>query len=416
MKRDASLWVRNGRLADRFVDMELRNGFITQIVDAGASPVRAKGLDAQGGLLSPPYADPHIHLDAALLGADYPNQSGTLWEGIANWAKAKTKLTRADTLRRATQVLRWCVAHGTTSVRSHADTGCTIGVDALLSLRQEVADWCTLEVVAFPQDGIYTGSGREKALRRALEAGCDAVGAIPHYERTTAEGTTSLRHIFELAAEFGSKVDVHCDETDDPGSRHLETLCALTIDHKLQGRVVAGHCTAMHSYPTAYADKVIGWVVEAQVQVVANPLDNIVLQGRFDDYPKRRGITRIPELLAADAHVGIGHDSVMDPWYPLGTGNLLDAASMLIHVCQMTSIDEMNRIFRVVTEDNHRPFGRSPRLVVGEPADLLVHTVDSPIEVLRTRKPPRWVLRGGNVIAETTAGESRVCGRLVRWA
>ena len=415
MKRDQVLWIRNGRIGERSVDVELRDGFITQIVDAGGSPVRAQGLDAQGGMLSSPYADPHIHLDAALLGAEFPNQSGTLWEGIANWAEAKTKLTKADVIRRATRTLRWCVAHGTTSIRSHADTGCLVGVEALLALKQDVADWCTLEIVAFPQDGVLTGSGRAKALERAVEAGCDAVGAIPHYERTAEDGRASLEQAFKLAEKYGRKVDVHCDETDDPGSRHLETMCALTLDHGFQGRVVAGHCTAMHSYPDPYADKVIGWVVDSQVQVVANPLDNIVLQGRFDGYPKRRGITRIPELIAAGALVGVGHDSVMDPWYPLGNGNLLDAASMLVHVSQMTSVAEMERVFQVVTEDNHRAFGRAPRLVIGEPADVLVHSVKTPIDAIRTRRPPRWVLRGGKVIAETNAGESRVVGRLVDW-
>jgi cytosine deaminase len=267
-------------------------------------------------------------------------------------------------------------------------------VEALLELRESLRGQMELEVVAFPQEGILRAKGRRERWEEAIALGCDAVGAIPHFERTTEEGWQSVRLAFELAEKHGRRLDFHCDETDDPGSRNLEVVCAEAIDRGFGGRVVAGHCTALHSYPNPYAAKVVELVALAGVQVVANPLDNIVLQGRYDTYPRRRGITRVEELWAAGASVGIGHDSVMDPWYRLGTANLVDAAHMLVHAGHLTGEAEMDRVFATLFTENHRPFGDSPGIRVGAPASVVWWPVNDAIDALRLRPLPRVWHRG----------------------
>lgn len=355
-----------------------------------------------GGLITPVLAEPHVHLDAVLLGARTPNRSGTLREGIANWAAVRDQLLPEDIRARARKVVGWYVSHGCLRIRSHVDTGCPAAVEALLQLKAELAEdrelGCPeLQLVAFPQEGILRAPGRRQAWETAVRDGCDAVGAIPHFERTTEEGWQSVRLAFELAEKLGRRVDLHCDETDDPGSRNLEVVCAETLDRGFGGRVVAGHCTALHSYPNPYAAKVIELVATSGVQVVANPLDNVVLQGRYDSYPKRRGLTRVDQLWAAGARVGIGHDSVVDPWYRLGTANLLDAAWMLVHLGHLMGEAEMQAAVRTLWQENHLPFGEVPRLEIGEPADFLWWPVEDPIELLRLRPRPR-VFRGGREI------------------
>ena len=353
----------------------------------------------RGGMLTPPLAEPHVHLDAVLLGEAEPNRSGTLVEGIRNWAKLRPGLTAEDAAMRARRVLGWYAAWGTLRVRTHVDTEGPVAVDALLGLRGQVRQdaglgWMDLQVVAFPQEGILRAPGRRGRWEAAVAAGCDAVGVIPHFERTDAEGAESVRLAFALAERHGLRVDLHCDETDDPQSRHLGTACAETLDRGFQGRVVAGHCTAMHSYENPYAAKVIALVVESGVQVVVNPLDNVVLQGRYDHYPKRRGLARVDQLWEAGASVGIGHDSVVDPWYRLGTANLVDAAWMAVHLGHLTSEDQLRRAFRALHHDNHRPWGEPPRLEVGAEATLLRWPVTDPIEALRLRPRPQVYARG----------------------
>ncbi len=335
-----------------------------------------------GGLLTPPLAEPHVHLDAALLGARAPNCSGTLREGIANWARLREGLTRQDVIDRARATLAMYREHGCLRVRTHVDTGSLLAVDALLSMRDE-----NLQVVAFPQEGILRAPGRREAWERAVAMGCDAVGAIPHFERTTEEGWESVRMAFRLAEKHGARVDLHCDETDDPGSRNLEVACAETLRGTVP-HVVAGHCTAMHSYPEPYAAKVMELVASSGVQVVCNPLDNVVLQGRYDGYPRRRGLARVDQLWAMGASVGIGHDSVQDPWYRLGTASLIDAAYMLVHVGHLTSEADMKRVVRTLHTENHDCFGSRPQLVEGARAMLWWNAADE-VELLRTRGKPR---------------------------
>jgi len=336
------------------------------------------------------FAEPHVHLDAALLGERAPNLSGTLREGIANWARLRATLTADDVIERATRTAEAYASYGALRLRTHVDTGSRVAVQALLSLVPALAErGIELQVVAFPQEGILRAPGRRRDWEWAVEAGCHAVGAIPHFERTTEEGWRSVRLAFDLAEKHGRLIDMHCDETDDPGSRNLEVVCAETLDRGLQGRVVAGHCTSLHSQPNPYAAKVIELVASSGVQIITNPLDNAVLQGRYDSYPKRRGLTRVDELWAAGAVVGIGHDSVQDPWYPLGTANLLDAAYVLIHMAHLSSHEAMRRVFRALHSDNHLPFGGAPELVAGAPARLLWWPHVDELAILRERPRPR---------------------------
>ncbi len=405
------LFLKNARVDGQHVDITLENGEITRIAPAGTTQPIGEVLDANGGLVSRPFADPHIHLDAVLLGARTPNKSGTLQEGIANWGRARASLTPEDVRARAKQAIAWCVAQGTTRIRTHADTASKVGVETLLALREEVSETCDLQVVAFPQDGVFTQEGHEEALCWAAAAGVDAIGAIPHHENSRADGERSLVLATCLAEQHGVAIDIHCDETDDPSSRHLEFLCRHIVETGFSRHVVAGHCTAMHSYPDDYANDVIDLVVTSGVQVVANPLDNVVLQGRHDGYPRRRGITRVPELLAAGASVGCGHDSIQDPWYPLGRGALLEAASMLVHVAQMTRPEQVESVFKLLVQANHAPFGGIANLVEGSPADLLVHSVGDAQAAIRLARAPRWVIRGGHVVAHTRPALSEVLGQ-----
>ena len=412
------MWFLGGELEGERVDLQVVDGIVAARLPAGQGRPGPGEEVVHGGTLSPPFAEPHVHLDAALLGARAPNRSGTLREGIANWAALRGGLDEEDVAARARTVLGWYAAWGTTRVRTHVDTGCPAAVRALVALREELrrdglrlpggaADGgapggfpMELQVVAFPQEGILRAPGRRAAWEAALDAGCDVVGAIPHFERSAEEGWASVHLAFAVAAERGLRVDLHCDETDDPGSRNLEVACAEALDRGWsaafpgEGGVVAGHCTALHSYPNPHAAKVCELAAAAGIVVVANPLDNVVLQGRYDGYPRRRGLTRVDELWRAGAPVGVGHDSVVDPWYRLGTANLVDAAAMLVHVGQLTGEEEMRRVLGTLAGTNHRPFGAPPRLGPGEPATLLRFDVADGIEVLRLRPRPRVWARG----------------------
>ncbi|HHO50036.1 MAG TPA: cytosine deaminase [Deltaproteobacteria bacterium] len=377
---------------ERRWDLRIAGGRIVARIERSEGRLEPEAGEeiVSGGSLTPHLAEPHVHLDAALLGQRAPNRSGTLREGIRNWATLRESLTEADLIARGLRTAQMYTSWGTTRIRTHVDTGNLLAVQTLLALKEELAGrGITLQVVAFPQEGILRAPGRRAAWEQAVALGCDAVGAIPHLERTTEEGWRSVRLAFELAEAHGVAVDLHCDETDDPQSRNLEVVCAEALDRGFSGRVVAGHCTALHSYPNPHAAKVIELVAASGVQVVCNPLDNVVLQGRYDDYPRRRGLTRVDELWEAGACVGIGHDSVQDPWYRLGTASLLDAAYMLLHVGHLTGEDQMRRVFRTLHQDNHLPFGGPPELSPDQPARVLWWPHADAIELLRERPRPR---------------------------
>jgi cytosine deaminase len=328
------LRVRRALLADGadLVDVHVDDGRVTALApSAGDAPDRIADveIDAAGSLVRPPYVEPHLHLDATLTaGEPRHNASGTLWEGIAVWSERKPGVTREDVLARAEQVLRWQAAHGVLFVRSHCDvTDPSLhALDALLELRERVRDVVGLQVVAFPQEGIVSFPRGAELLEEAVRRGADVVGAIPHYEDTREDGVRSLEIAVDLAERHGVRVDAHCDEIDDEQSRFVEVLATLALRTGLRERVTASHTTAMGSYNGAYAYKLQRLLVRSGINLVSNPMVNLALQGRFDDYPKRRGMTRVKELLAAGVNVAFGSDDVMDPWFPLGTGSPLQVA------------------------------------------------------------------------------------------
>jgi cytosine/creatinine deaminase len=394
-------------------DVVVEGGRITGVVPSGEGriPPGVLELDADGGLVSTPFVDPHIHLDTVLtVGEPRHNVSGTLIEGILTWAERKKTLTQEDVKQRAREAIRWEVALGTGVVRSHVDVcdPSLTALQALIELRDEVRDLVDLELIAFPQDGVLSFPEGKELMRKAMELGCDVVGGIPHYEWTREDGVAEVNFVFDLAKEFGRPIDLHCDETDDEHSRFLETVLARTMRDGMQGRVFASHTTAMGSYNDAYMFKLIQIMKRAGVTIVTNPLTNVVLQGRFDSYPKRRGMARAKELDAEGINVACGHDCIMDPWYPIGIGSMLDAVHMLVHVGHMTGRDELFRAYETITTNPLTASGRQWGIAEGKPANFVVLDCDDEVEAIRLRPAPRWVVRGGRVVAETEPARSRV--------
>ena len=381
-------------------------------VSAGLSAPAHETLDAGGQLLSPPFCDPHFHLDATLsYGLPRVNQSGTLLEGIALWGELKPLLTEEALVERALAYGDWAVAKGLLAIRSHVDTSdpSLLPVRAMLEAKRRMAPYLDLQLVAFPQDGVLRSPGGLDNLKRALDLGVDVVGGIPHFERTMSEGAESVRLLCELAAERGLPVDMHCDESDDPLSRHIETLAFETQRLGLQGRVNGSHLTSMHSMDNYYVSKLIPLIAQSGVSAVANPLINITLQGRHDTYPKRRGMTRVPELMAAGVTVAFGHDCVMDPWYSLGSGDMLEVAHMGLHVAQMTSQAGMRQCFEAVTTQAARVMGLSGYgIAPGCDASFVLLQACDPIEAIRLRATRLQVWRKGQRLAETAPVHARL--------
>jgi cytosine deaminase len=351
--------------------------------------------------------EPHIHLDTALTaGEPRWNISGTLWEGIACWSERKTRLTRADVAERASEILRWQVAHGVLHVRSHCDVTDPdlVALNALLEVRDQVRSVVDLQIVAFPQEGICSYPNGAELLEEAARRGVDVIGAIPHFEDTREDGVRSLEIAVDIAQRYGCRVDVHCDEIDDDQSRFVEVLATLARRSGLTDRVTASHTTAMGSYPGAYSDKLRRILDRSGINLVCNPMANLNLQGRFDAYPRRRGLTQVKELLRAGVNVAFGHDDVMDPWNPLGVANPLQTAWLGVYAAQMSGREEIDEAFAMVTDRAARVLGLGERygIAVGRPANLLVVPADSPFDAVRRQVRPRWVIAGGTVVAETT--------------
>jgi cytosine deaminase len=406
------------------IDLLLRNAVLprtTEPVDLavdGGTLVAAEGQEARetidlgGRLVTPPLIEPHIHLDAVLtVGQPRQNLSGSLFEGIAIWAERVKDLSLDDVKERVRQVLRWQVANGVQTVRSHVDV-CDpelTALRALVELRDEVRDMIGLQLVAFPQQGILGFPNGQDLMRRAVELGADVVGGIPHYELTREDGVASVEFALALADEHGLMVDIHCDETDDDHSRFVEVMAKETIRRGMAGRVTASHTTAMHSYNAAYAYRLINNIARAGLNMVTNPLDNAVLQGRFDTGPIRRGHTRVKQLQEAGVTVCIGHDSVMDPWYPLGYGDPLQAAFVLAHLGHMSGAEELPRLIDMITVDPAKALAlQENRLRPGDPADLVVFDAPTDVDALRLVARRTLVLRGGRVVARAEPARTTV--------
>ena len=407
------LIIRNANLPDGRIgiDIGIKDGKIVAL-EVALTAKAQKEIDASGYLVSPPFVDAHFHMDATLsLGLPRLNQSGTLLEGIALWGELKPHLTVEAIKERALRYCDLAVARGLLAIRSHVDI-CDprlLAVDALLEVRKEVAPYLDLQLVAFPQDGYLRDTGAAKLMETALDRGVDVVGGIPHFERTMDEGKKSVEVLCRIAAERGLRVDMHCDESDDPLSRHIETLTAETVRHGLQDRVTGSHLTSMHSMDNYYVSKLLPLMAEAEMNVVSNPLINITLQGRHDTYPKRRGMTRVPELMDAGVKVAFGHDCVMDPWYSLGSADMLEVASMGLHVAQLTGVEQMKSCFRAVTEIPAAILGlEGYGLEKGCNADLVILQAVDPVEALRLKANRLFVIRRGRIISSSAPVEAEL--------
>ncbi|MBU2874868.1 amidohydrolase family protein [Marinobacter salexigens] len=398
--------VRNVNLPDgrKGFDIAIKGGKIVE-VSTQIQGQALKEIDGRGHLASPPFVDSHFHMDSALsLGQPRLNQSGTLLEGIEIWSELKPQLTVDAIKQRALEMCRWAIARGTLAIRSHVDI-CDdrlLAVEALLDVRQQMKPYIDLQLVAFPQDGYLRYRGSLNNMQRALDKGLDVIGGIPHFERTKSEGSKSIKMLCELAANRGLLVDMHCDESDDPMSRHVETLAFETNRLGLHGRVCGSHLTSMHSMDNYYVSNLIPLMREADLNVVANPLINITLQGRHDSYPMRRGMTRVKELMEAGMNVAFGHDCVMDPWYSLGSHDMLDVAHMGLHVGQMTGVEQMNQCFQAITSNGAKTlqldgYGLEP----GCNADIVILQASSAVEAIRLRPERLFVIRRGEVVATT---------------
>ncbi|WP_412049992.1 amidohydrolase family protein [Hoeflea sp. Naph1] len=395
--------LKGGVLSDGAqADIAITDGRIAAIA-ANIDAEAGESIDIAGNLVSPPFVDPHFHMDATLsYGQPRINASGTLLEGISLWGELKPLLTHDAVIERALAYCDWAASMGLLAIRSHVDV-CDdrlLAVEALLEVKKQVADYIDLQLVAFPQDGLYRSPSARANTIRALDMGVDVVGGIPHFERTMADGRASVTELCEMAAERGLMVDMHCDESDDPMSRHIEQLAYETQRLGLGGRVAGSHLTSMHSMDNYYVSKLLPLIAEAEVAAIPNPLINITLQGRHDSYPKRRGMTRVPEMLKHGIRVGFGQDCVLDPWYSLGAADMLDVAFMGLHVAQMTSPADMRRCYEMVTTQSAAIMGLADYgLEVGKRADLVVLDAGNPIEAIRLRATRLLVMARGKVIA-----------------
>ncbi len=405
--------IRNVRLAGREGMWQIlcQGGVIRAIEPMSTQLLSARELDGEQGLVIPPFIEPHIHLDTTqTAGEPSWNLSGTLFEGIERWAERKALLTHEDVKQRAIQTLKWQIANGIQFVRTHVDVSDPnlVALKAMLEVREEMKEWVELQIVAFPQEGILSYPNGKALLEEALKLGADVIGAIPHFEFTREYGVESLHYVFDLAEKYQVLVDVHCDEIDDEQSRFIETLATLAYERGIGHRVTASHTTAMHSYNGAYASRLFRLLRMAGINFVANPLVNIHLQGRFDSYPKRRGITLVKEMLEANINVCFGHDDVFDPWYPMGTANMLQVLHMGLHVCQIMGYEQINDSLKLIGNHSARTLNVQDRygIEVDKPANLLILPAENGFDAVRRQVPVCYSIRHGRVIADTRPAET----------
>ena len=369
-------------------------------------------LDGEEGIIYPPFVEPHIHLDATqTAGQPNWNQSGTLFEGIERWAERKSLLSHEDVKSRAWKTLKWQIANGIQYVRTHVDVSdpTLTALKAMLEVKKEIASWVDLQIVAFPQEGILSYPNGEKLLDQAMEMGADVVGGIPHFEFTREYGVESMHIAFDIARKYNKQIDIHCDEIDDEQSRFVETVAALALKYDMGEKVTASHTTAMHSYNNAYASRLFRLLKMSKIHFVANPLVNIHLQGRFDTYPKRRGVTRVKEMLKNNINVCFGHDDVFDPWYPLGTANMLQVLHMGLHVCQLMGYGQINDGLKLVTENSAKALGLTDYgIQEGNSANFIVLPTENGFDAVRRQVPTRYSIRHGKVISETQLAKTTI--------
>ncbi|MEZ8100434.1 cytosine deaminase [Vibrio bivalvicida] len=392
----------------------IEDGQFKQILDNDADlALDGNILDAEGGLAVAPFCEPHIHLDTTqTAGEPSWNISGTLFEGIERWAERKEQLSIEDVKSRAKQTLKWQIANGIQHVRTHVDVSdpTLVALKAMIEVREEMREWVDIQIVAFPQEGILSYPNGKELLEEAVLLGADVIGAIPHFEFTREYGVESLHYVFELARKYDRLIDIHCDEIDDEQSRFVETVAALAHKYEMGDRVTASHTTAMGSYSGAYASRLFRLLKMSDINFVANPLVNIHLQGRFDDYPKRRGVTRVKEMLNAGINVCFGHDDVFDPWYPLGTANMLQVLHMGLHVTQVMGYDQINNGLDLISTNSARTLNIQDKHGIerGKPGNLLILPAENGFDAVRRQVPVRYSVRNGKVIAETQPATTQI--------
>ncbi|WP_284648816.1 cytosine deaminase [Photobacterium damselae] len=395
----------------------IHDGKFTAIEPMAAAlsyPENTQVIDGEKGMAMAPFCEPHIHLDTTqTAGEPSWNISGTLFEGIERWAERKALLSIEDVKSRAKQTLKWQIANGIQHVRTHVDVSdpTLTALKAMIEVREEMRPWVDIQIVAFPQEGILSYPNGKELLEQAVELGADVIGAIPHFEFTREYGIESLHYVFELARKYNRLIDVHCDEIDDEQSRFVETVAALAHKYEMGHKVTASHTTAMHSYNGAYASRLFRLLKMSGISFVANPLVNIHLQGRFDDYPKRRGITRVKEMLSADINVCFGHDDVFDPWYPLGTANMLQVLHMGLHVCQIMGYEQINQSLNLISTHSAKTLNIQDHygIHLGKPGNLLVLPAENGFDAVRRQVPVRYSIRSGRIIAQTQPAKTEIC-------
>jgi cytosine deaminase len=371
-------------------------------------------IDARGGLVLPPFIDPHVHLDGVLSSADLvrSNKSGTLLEAIEIWGERKPFLTREMLLDNAREVMKWYAANGVLKVRTHADCSepSLVTVESLLMLKDEMKDFIDIQVTAFPQDGIFTKPENKRLLCKALDIGVDVVGGSPHLEYTREDGVKDVELVYDLAEKYDCLIDIHIDETGDPHSRFVEVMAKESIVRGMQGRAAASHTTAMHNYNNDYAFKLLGILKKAEMNMIVNPFDNAVLQNRLDGYPRSRGITRVDELLDRKINVAIGHDSIMDPWYSMGRADMLLAANLLAHLGHLNGHDQLPLLIDMITENSAKTLCVSDQygIAEGKPADMVILDAASEAQAVRLMSEKLYVIRRGEILSETTPAKRTV--------
>ena len=392
-------------------DVRIEEGVFSHIAPSLELREGEQMVDGQGGLLLPPFVEPHVHLDACLTaGRPRWNASGTLFEGIQIFSEYKPQLTPEDVKERATRALRLMASHGIQFVRGHVDVSDPhlTALEPLLEVKREVADFIDVQLVAFPQEGILSFPDGEALLRRAADAGVDAIGGCPHIEFNRDYGVESVRILMDVACEHGLLVDVHCDEIDDPSSRNLEVLATLALERNMGERVTASHTTAMGSYPDAYAGKLIRLLERSGISIISNPLVNMHLGGRFDTYPKRRGLTRVKELDEAGVNVAFGEDDLCDPWHPLGNGDMLDPVLMGVYAAQLMGYEQLQESYRFVTHNAARALhvDKGYGIKLGNPGSCVIMAAPSFYEALRTHAPVTHSIRAGKLLAVTAPAQT----------
>jgi cytosine deaminase len=405
-----NVFIENGK---ELSDIRIKNGVFTEI-SQGLSPLAGEEIVDMGGKLAlPPFIESHVHLDTCLTAGDPVwNLSGTLFEGIECWSKRKEKLSKADVKERVNRAVRMQAANGIQYVRTHVDVTDPklTALEAMLELREELKDTITLQIVAFPQEGILSYPNGKELMENAIRLGADVVGAIPHFEFTREYSVESLNFAMELAAKYDRLVDVHCDEIDDEASRGLETLAARAYEMQMYDKVTASHTTAMHSYNNAYVVRLMRLLKMSRINFVSNPLVNTHLQGRMDTYPKRRGVTRVKELTAEGINVSFGHDDIFDPWYPLGNGNMRDVVFIGLHVCQMMGYEDIMNSYRFISTNAAKTLhlGDSYGIKAGNPANFIVLDAKDYYEALNYNSPVLHSYREGCLIAKAKPTEKAV--------